>query len=79
MPIATTGWTPAKMISSGVISEPPPMPVMPIRTPTPRPKTMTSGSDHRPTCSPHSTLSVPAQRPSRPLPGWVQGAQPIDA
>ena len=31
------------------------------------------------TCSPHSTLSVPAQRPSRPLPGWVQGAQPIDA
>ena len=30
-------------------------------------------------CSPHSTLSVPAQRPSRPLPGWVQGAQPIEA
>ena len=30
-------------------------------------------------CSPHSVLSVPAQRPSRPLPGWVQGAHPIEA
>ena len=28
---------------------------------------------------PHSVLSSPAQRPSRPLPGSVQGAQPIDA
>src|SRR5687768_4997545 len=35
---------PAKMISSGVMSEPPPMPVKPTRMPTPRPKTMTSGS-----------------------------------
>ena len=31
------------------------------------------------TCSPHSVLSVPAQRPSRPAPGCVHGAQPIDA
>ena len=31
------------------------------------------------TCRPHSVFSVPAQRPSRPLPGWVQGAQPIDS
>ena len=30
------------------------------------------------TCNPHSVLSVPAQRPSRPLPGCVQGAQPIE-
>ena len=28
---------------------------------------------------PHSSLSWPAQRPSRPEPGWVQGAQPIEA
>ena len=27
----------------------------------------------------HSVLDRPAQRPSRPLPGFVQGAQPIDA
>ncbi len=31
------------------------------------------------TWRPHSVLSVPAQRPSRPLPGWVHGAQPIDS
>src|SRR5436190_3522611 len=42
--MATVGWIPAKMIRSGVISEPPPMPVMPISTPTPSPKTMISGS-----------------------------------
>jgi hypothetical protein len=28
---------------------------------------------------PHSSLSVPAQRPSRPLPGSVHGAQPIES
>src|SRR3712207_4224004 len=32
------------MSSSGVIREPPPTPVRPTRTPTPRPKAMTSGS-----------------------------------
>ena len=31
------------------------------------------------TWMPHSSLSVPAQRPSRPSPGWVQGTQPIEA
>ena len=31
------------------------------------------------TCRPHSVLSVPAQRPSRPEPGWVHGAHPIDS
>src|SRR3954469_12776597 len=35
---------PATMMSSGVISEPPPIPVSPMRMPTPSPKTMTSGS-----------------------------------
>jgi hypothetical protein len=29
--------------------------------------------------SPHSVFSLPAQRPSRPLPGRVQGAHPIEA
>ena len=30
-------------------------------------------------CSPHSLLACPAQRPSRPFPGWVQGAQPMES
>src|SRR5690349_9311279 len=39
-------------MSSGVMSEPPPTPVMPTRTPTPRPNTMISGSMRRsPGCS----------------------------
>src|SRR3954447_23642258 len=42
--MATLGLMPATMISSGVISEPPPIPVSPMRIPTPSPKTMTSGS-----------------------------------
>src|SRR4030088_1807292 len=48
--MATVGWMPAKMTSSGVIREPPPMPVMPISTPTPSPKTMISGSMAAPLC-----------------------------
>ena len=31
------------------------------------------------TCSPHSVLSIPVQRPSRPVPGSVQCVQPIEA
>ncbi len=31
------------------------------------------------TCSPHSVFDCPAQRPSRPAPGRVQGAQPIES
>ena len=31
------------------------------------------------TCNPHSVLSSPIQRPSRPDPGSVQCVQPIDA
>src|SRR4051794_32442194 len=42
--MATVGLMPATMISSGVISEPPPIPVRPMRIPTPSPKTMMSGS-----------------------------------
>src|SRR6478735_7383547 len=30
-------------------------------------------------CSPHSVRSVPAQRPSRPLPGCVECVSPIDS
>jgi hypothetical protein len=44
VPIATTGCVPITISSSGVISEPPPIPVSPTSTPTPRPNTMTSGS-----------------------------------
>jgi len=44
VPTATCGCVPMKISSSGVISEPPPMPVSPTRIPTPTPNTMTSGS-----------------------------------
>ena len=44
VPIAVVGWIPKIRISSGVISEPPPMPVMPTSTPMPKPKMMIAGS-----------------------------------
>src|SRR5918994_4874758 len=44
VPIATTGCVPITISSSGVISDPPPIPVRPTRIPTPWPKTMISGS-----------------------------------
>jgi hypothetical protein len=44
VPIAVVGWMPKIRISSGVISDPPPMPVMPTSTPIPSPKTMIAGS-----------------------------------
>ncbi len=37
------------------------------------------GLPHAHTCSPHSVFAWPAQRPSRPLPGIVQGAHPMEA
>src|SRR6478752_67277 len=42
--MATTGLIPNTRMSSGVMSEPPPIPVVPTRTPTPRPKRIRSGS-----------------------------------
>src|ERR1700679_967206 len=44
VPIAVVGWIPKIRISSGVISEPPPMPVIPTRTPMPNPKRTIAGS-----------------------------------
>src|SRR4051794_10964140 len=44
VPTATTGLVPMTSTSSGVMSEPPPIPVSPMSTPTPRPKTTISGS-----------------------------------
>src|SRR5436190_19261610 len=44
VPTATTGWVPMTSTSSGVISEPPPIPVSPTSTPTPRPNATISGS-----------------------------------
>src|SRR5215813_12885727 len=44
VPIAVVGWMPKIRISSGVISEPPPMPVMPTSTPIPNPKRTIAGS-----------------------------------
>ena len=44
VPIAVVGWIPKIRISSGVISEPPPMPVMPTSTPMPNPKRTIAGS-----------------------------------
>src|SRR3954454_386638 len=44
VPIAVVGWIPKIRISSGVISEPPPMPVIPTSTPMPNPKRTIAGS-----------------------------------
>jgi hypothetical protein len=44
VPIAVTGLTPKSRISSGVISVPPPMPVMPTIAPIPKPKITIAGS-----------------------------------
>src|SRR3954454_12722056 len=44
VPTAVTGLMPNTMIKSGVISDPPPMPVNPTRVPTPSPKTTIRGS-----------------------------------
>src|SRR3954454_16528187 len=44
VPIAVVGLTPKRRTSSGVIREPPPMPVMPTRNPTPKPKKTILGS-----------------------------------
>src|SRR3954471_10042019 len=44
VPTAVTGLMPNTIISSGVISDPPPMPVRPTSVPTPNPNTTISGS-----------------------------------
>src|SRR6187455_2831883 len=44
VPIAVVGWIPKIRISSGVISDPPPMPVIPTSTPMPNPKRTIAGS-----------------------------------
>src|SRR4051794_25560343 len=44
VPIAVVGWIPKIRINRGVISEPPPMPVMPTSTPMPNPKRTIAGS-----------------------------------
>src|SRR4029079_1785293 len=44
VPTAVTGWTPKARIKRGVISDPPPMPVMPISMPMPKPNTTMMGS-----------------------------------
>src|SRR5215213_1170839 len=45
--MAVTGVTPKTRISIGVISDPPPIPVMPTRMPTPRPNATRAGSTRR--------------------------------
>ncbi len=44
VPIAVVGWIPKIRISIGVISDPPPIPVMPTSTPMPSPKKTIAGS-----------------------------------
>src|SRR3954454_17123784 len=62
--MATVGWMPANRISSGVMSEPPPIPVIPMRIPTPRPKTMTRGSTPRSSDHVKSALGLVGARPA---------------
>src|ERR1700709_1909364 len=44
VPIAVVGWIPKIRISSGVISEPPPIPVIPTMMPSPNPKRSIAGA-----------------------------------
>src|SRR6266536_418123 len=44
VPIAVTGAVPTTRIRSGVMSDAPPIPVMPTSAPMPRPSAMTTGS-----------------------------------
>src|SRR5919204_1402010 len=44
VPTAVTGWIPNTRINRGVMSDPPPMPVAPIRSPIPSPNTTMIGS-----------------------------------
>src|ERR1700759_4920919 len=48
VPIAVDGLVPKIRIRSGVINEPPPMPVIPTRTPMPNPKATIAGSMNLP-------------------------------
>src|SRR5918998_5937504 len=58
VPTATCGCVPMKISSSGVINEPPPIPVSPTSTPTPSPNTMITGSMAAPFVAPsRSTTS----------------------
>src|SRR4051794_37662941 len=58
VPIAVVGWMPKMRISSGVISEPPPMPVIPTSTPMPNPKRTIAGSIDR-SCSALTDFDFP--------------------
>src|SRR3954452_2516907 len=58
VPIAVVGWIPKIRISSGVISEPPPMPVMPTSTPMPNPKRTIAGSMVFWSCAARGCLST---------------------
>src|ERR1700748_3395554 len=67
VPTAVEGWMPNKRISSGVISDPPPTPVMPTRTPTPKHDAAYRGSimfSVSPTAHPQS-LDRPQARPGK--------------
>src|ERR1700749_1909611 len=59
VPIAVVGWIPKIRISSGVISEPPPMPVMPTSTPMPNPKRTIAGSILVPRAPHHPDFDFP--------------------
>src|SRR5205085_4987597 len=48
-------------------------------TSTPGPGSETINGSASAGCRPHSSLSWRAQRPSLPLPAWVQGQQPIES
>src|SRR5947209_8724982 len=65
VPTAVTGLTPNTMIKSGVISDPPPTPVMPTSSPTQAPKKTMAGSMSRPAAlSVQAALQPIAARPA---------------
>src|SRR3954453_15413201 len=67
--MATVGLIPATTISSGVISDPPPIPVSPIRIPTPSPKRMAAPSTASDHVQPALGLVAAGPAALAPLPG----------
>src|SRR3954465_11416972 len=68
VPTATTGLVPITTIRSGVMSEPPPMPVSPTSMPTPSPNRTISGSKG-PQRLVQPALSLVGVRPATLAPG----------
>src|SRR3954469_7428263 len=76
VPTAVDGWTPNSRINNGVISEPPPTPVIPTSRPTPKPEATYRGSI---TDTDRTSACRPSQRFLQLFPlGWKQLSRRFD-